>query len=180
MADTVLRLRMLRNLTTWLEGTDAATFGVLDAAGSTLTDFTDRVKRGRIMFGDKDPLPMLSILEVPIPLDQIVPPPDSSYSSGAWELLIQGFAVDDSDHPTDPAHVLMAAVKKRLAQAKIQTKAYRESGIGDFKVFGMKQITGMAIGAGVVRPPDEVSSKAYFWLNLTLDVAEDLADPFED
>ena len=180
-SSVVLRLRILRNLQAWLEGTDAAAFGILDDSDNALTDFTDRAFRGRMTYGDKDPLPMLSILEVPIPLDQIVPPPDSSYSSGSWELLIQGFAVDDPNYPTDPSHVMMAAVKKRLAQAKVQTKNYRESGVGEFQILGMgPHITGMQIGAGVVRPPDEVSVKAYFWLNLTLDVVEDLLDPFED
>lgn len=127
---------------------------------------------GRSVFGDKGPVPMVSILEVPIPLDQIVPPPDSSYSSGTWELLIQGFVKDDKHKPTRPAHRLMADVKKKLALTKRRNR--------DFDLFGMgKHITDMRIGAGVVRPPDEVSAKAYFWLNLSLDIVEDLADPFE-
>lgn len=169
----VLRIRIQKTLQAWLEGIDGTLFSLIDETGATLTDMTGRVKRGRAAFGDSDPVPMISILEVPIPLDTIVPPPDSEYSKGAWELLIQGFALDDPDTPTDPAHVLMAAAKKRLAQAKMQNV--------DFDILGMgRHITDMRIGAGVVRPPDEISAKAYFWLNLTLDIVEDLAQPFED
>lgn len=172
MAD-VLRIRVMKKLQTVLEEIDGTLFGLTDEAGTALPTMAGRVKRGRLIFGDKDPIPMLSILEVPIPLDQIVPPPDSSYSNGTWELLIQGFAKDDAENPTDPAHVLMAATKKRLAGEKRKNR--------DFNIFGMgKHITDMRIGAGVVRPPDEVSAKAYFWLNLSLDIVEDLFDPFED
>lgn len=172
MAD-VLRIRILKKLQSVLEGIDGATFGLTDEAGTALPDMRNRVKRGRLIFGDKDPIPMISILEVPIPLDQIVPPPDSSYSNGTWELLIQGFAKDDPEYPTDPAHVLMAATKKRLVEEKKRNR--------DFQILGMgKHITDLRVGAGVVRPPDEVSAKAYFWLNLSLDIVEDLDDPFED
>lgn len=174
MAETeVLRLRILIALTKLLEGTgaDEPRFDIRDEQDQPLDDMTGRVFRGRVIFGDKDPVPMLSVLEVPIPLDQIAPPPDSQYSNGTWELLIQGFAKDDEDNPTDPAHRLMAATKKRLIDAKKQARS---------NILGFKDaITDMRVGAGVVRPPDEVSAKAYFWLNLALDVNEDLADPFE-
>lgn len=173
----VLRLRILKALTAWLEGVDGTTFGLIDEADVALTDMAGRVKRGRVVFGDDDPVPMLSILEVPIPLDTIVPPPDSEYSKGSWELLIQGFARDDPDNPTDPAHVLMAATKKRLAQAKKQNAGWPDYPDG---IWGMgNSVIDMRIGAGVVRPPDEISAKAYFWLNLTLDITENLDQPFE-
>lgn len=165
--DTVLRLRILRKLTTWLEGVDGVLFdlGVNDMAG--------RVFRGRVIFGESDPIPMLSILENPIPLDQIDSPSDSVDSTGDWELLVQGFADDDKDNPTDPAHVLMAATKSRLAELMQQNK--------DFAILGMgKHITKIRVGSGVVRPPDEISAKAYFWLGLSLTVVENLLDPFED
>ena len=42
-----------------------------------------------------------------------------------------------------------------------------------------RQVTKLYIGPGVVRPPDEVSAKAYFWLTITLDLAEDLEHPYE-
>jgi hypothetical protein len=166
MADEVLRIRILDAL-----AADIASIRKVDGYTHDLNP--DCVFWGRGIFGDKDPLPMISILEVPIPLDQVVPPPDSSYSSGTWELLIQGFVKDDAKQPTRPAHRLMADVKKKLALTKRTNR--------DFELFGMgNHVTDIRIGAGVVRPPDEVSSKAYFWLNLSLDIVEDLSNPFED
>ena len=165
MADEVLRIRILDALAAELEGISIANGYIHDLPPGA-------VVWGKAIFGDKDPLPMISILEVPIPLDQVTPPPDSPYSSGAWELLIQGFVKDDKDKPTRPAHRLMADVKKRLALVKRKNKDFNLLDLG-------KHVIGMRIGAGVVRPPDEVSAKAYFWLNLTLDIVEDLSNPFE-
>lgn len=170
----VLRLRILKALVAVLEetGRDEPRFDIRDENDQPLADMTGRVYRGRSIFGDGDDIPMLSILEVPIPLDQVPPPSDSPYSNGTWELLIQGFTKDDPENPTDPAHKLMAAVKKRLAEAKMVGKGYRYLGFN-------KAVIDLRIGAGVVRPPDEVSAKAYFWLNVSLDITESLDDPFE-
>lgn len=148
---------------------------ILDFSGAEDTP-ANRVFRGRAVFGAKDPIPALSVLESPIPLDQIPSPADASESSGPWELVIQGFFEDDKDHPCDRAYVGLADVKKRLAIEKkkvSQNKA--ENGI-----FGLGRVViGMNIGQGVVRPPDEISAKAYFWLTLALDIAEDLEEPYE-
>lgn len=139
-------------------------------------DANNKVFRGRLIFGENDPVPMLSLLDVPIPVDQLPSPKDSPVSSGQWELMIQGFAVEDRVNPTDPAHLLMADVKKRLSQLKTAANWRRPSdgilGLG-------RHITGLYIGSGVVRPPDEISAKAYFWLNMVLDLAEDLDDPYD-
>ncbi len=181
MADEVLRLRILAALQKSLAQISVTNGYVFDLdevvtleGENGPEDHYHRVKTGRAIFGDKDPLPMLSILEVPIPLDQVVPPEDSSYSNGGWALLIQGFVKDDLINPTRPAHRLMADVKKRLAWEKRRNR--------DFDILGMGEnhITDMRIGAGVVRPPDEISAKAYFWLDLTLDITEDLSNPYED
>jgi hypothetical protein len=162
MADDPFRLRVMKALTAALEE-------VLIANGYKY-DLKGAVFRGRITFGDKDPLPMVSILEVPLPLDQVPSPSDGSVAAGGWDLVIQGFVQDDKKHPTDPAHILLADVKKRLALEKRR--------LVDGSAFGYKQISGMTIGPGTVRPPDENSAKAYFWLSLTLDLAEDLLDPY--
>jgi hypothetical protein len=156
------RLKVLKALTAALEE--------ISVAGGYQTDLAGRVYRGRIIFGERDPIPMVSILEVPLPLDQLVSPRDSKDLAGGWDLMIQGFVEDDFRNPTDPAHVLMADVKRRLAQEKRR--------VNDGTAFGMREISNIRIGPGVVRPPDEVSAKAYFWLSLVIDMVEDLADPF--
>lgn len=165
MADDPLRLRILKNLTASLEQISIADGYKHDMDGS--------VFRGRVIFGEGDPLPMLSILEVPIPLDQTPSPSGSTDSKGLWELLIQGFVLDDPENPTDPAHVLMADVKKRLAVERRRYHDYQILDLGE-------HVTNIFIGAGTVRPPDEISSEAYFWLNISLEVVENHFDPYED
>lgn len=128
---------------------------------------------GRALFGDDDPDLAITILEVPIPIDQAAVPPDSPYSKGEWALLVQGFVPDDLHRPTRPAHVLMADVKKRLAIEKLRN--------ADFELFGMgDHVINMRVGPGVVRPPDEISARAYFWLDVSLQIVEDLSNPYED
>lgn len=129
-----------------------------------------RVFRGRLIFGANDPLPMLSILEVPIPVDNLPSPKGSTADVVSWELMVQGYAQDDHTNPTDPAHRLMADVRQRLALERQKVQ--------DYEALGSKCVIDMKIGAGVVRPADDVQAKAYFWLGLTLDIAEDLADPY--
>lgn len=164
-----LRLEIHKRLTSALQE--------ITIANGYKVEIGDNVFRGRIIFGTTDPLPMLSILEVPIPLDQLPPPGDAPMSTGRWELMVQGWVKDDKLNPTDPAHVLMADVKQRLA---LEMKKANYIGADSRGILGLgRQVTKLYIGPGVVRPPDEVSAKAYFWLTITLDLAEDLEHPYE-
>ncbi len=133
-----------------------------------------RVFRGRLVFGTNDPLPMVSILEPPIPTEQEVSGRENPMTHGPWEIIIQGFVEDDFLNPTDPAHVLLADVKKRLAQEKVRMQ--RDP---DHRLFGIREISDIQLGPGVVRPPDEASSKAYFWLSIEIGLAEDSANPYD-
>jgi len=162
-----LRLRILQNLTKTLE----QTVYQYDPNVPPQT-LEGAVFRGRVIYGDDDPEVLLSILEAPIPVEQVGSAPDSTASTGDWELLLQGFVQDDFENPTDPAHYLMAAAKVRLAYEKARNR--------DFDILGLgNHVTDLRFGAGVVRPPDEISSKAYFWLNITLEIVEDLSKPYE-
>jgi hypothetical protein len=42
----------------------------------------------------------------------------------------------------------------------------------------LDQVTKITTGIGTVRPPDEVSAKAYFWLLIVLEIVEDVTDPY--
>ena len=170
-----VRLHILK---TMCEGIRTITPGngyVLDLSGAEGTA-DNKVFRGRALFGHDDPIPMISILESPIPLDQLEPPRDGELQYAPWELVIQGFFEDDKDNPCDVAYVGLADVKKYLASEKKKANADRAEDM----IFGLgRVVAGMAIGQGVVRPPDEISEKAYFWLTVTLDIAEDLNEPYE-
>jgi hypothetical protein len=157
------RLRVLQSLTTVLEG-------ITPANGYT-HDLTGRVFRGRDIFGEDDPVPMVCILEAVEEKPQLASPQSSGESAGPWELQIQGFVEDDRMNPTDPAHRLMAEVKKRLIEERTRERQRNILGMGG-------RITELKISHGVVRPADEISGKAYFWLRLTLGLVENLLDPY--
>lgn len=138
-------------------------------------DMRGRVYRGRGVFGDETPVPMISILEAPIPDEPPAQPGSSTSQQVRQQLVIQGFVEDDRFNPTDPAQLLLAETKSVLAveRAKLDWDKPEDGILG----LG-RTVIDLYIGAGVVRPADEISDKAYFWLNLTLEFVEDLADPF--
>lgn len=163
------RLRVLKSLTAVLEDITVANGYHFDLCGA--------VFRGRDVFGNSDPLPMVSILESILEKDQLAARPGGSAQAGPWELLIQGWTDDDDDNPTDPGQYLMADVKQRLAiEARRPFPEPNRRGCDPLGMDG--KITGLKFSTGVVRPADEVSSKAYFWLKLELDMVENLLEPY--
>lgn len=170
-----VRLHIIKTMCEGFRTITPANGYVMDFSGAEGTD-DNKVFRGRTIFGANDPLPAISVLESPIPLDLIPSPADSALSAGPWELVIQGFFEDDKDNPCDQAYVGLADVKRYLALERKKVNAHRD----EDAIFGLgRVVTGMNIGQGVVRPPDEISAKAYFWLTLALDIAEDLEEPYE-
>lgn len=160
------RLRVLKALT--------ATLQQITPANGYAHDLSAAVFRGRDLFGDDDPVPMLAILEAPDEMNQLDSPRGSGDQAGPWELLIQGFVEDDIANPTDPAHILLADVKKRLAHERRKA--------GDYKV-GILDMKGLVdkleFTPGVARPADGISGKAYFWVRVVLTVVEDVTLPYE-
>ena len=158
------RLRLLKNLTAILQS-------VVPENGYT-NDLRDKVFRGRTLFSDGDPVPMVVILEAIEQQQPVRSDPRESVSNSPWELLLQGFADDDKDHPTDVAHVLMADVKQALAKHRLDDPRGRN-------LFFMNgRVTDFKVSPGVVRPADERSSHCYFWLKLSIHLVEDMADPY--
>lgn len=160
MADP-FRLKVLKAITDALE--------TITPANGYQNNMVGAVFRGRTLFGQGDPLPMISILEAPLQPDQMEVPRNSRVGFGDLTLLIQGFVKDDPMNPTDPAHILLAEAKKALAKTDTRGNIL---GLGS-------EIDAIRIGGGTCRPPDgEVSDKAYFWLPVSLSILEDLDDPF--
>jgi len=157
------RLRVLDALTECLKG--------ITVANGYSTDMAGAVFRGRVRFGTDDPLPMLAILEPPEGEDPDLAAESSAKAKSDWPLVIQGFVKDDFDHPTDPAHMLLADVKRALIKQRTGADARNILGMGG-RVYGLR------IGAGTCRPPDDISDKAYFGLPIVLRIAEDLENPF--
>lgn len=134
-------------------------------------DLSEAVFRGRQYFGNQDPLPMVAILQAP---QQDEPNKANSASARylrSMNLLFQGFAVDDPDHPTDPAEVLMAEVVQCLSGIPEEIAKAPEMNWN-----GVDQIE---IGPGICRPPDqEISSVAYFWLQTKVWYVENSRSPY--
>jgi hypothetical protein len=174
MADTK-RLLMLKALTTHLETE-------VSIANGYNNDLAGKVFRGRMYYSEKMPLPSVSILDAlnPDRFPRKAGEQDKAASASQHEgyvLLVQGWVEDDELNPTDPAHVLMGDVKKALAKINKgghplrpldQHAAYLLGGL----------VTRIDIEPGTVRPPDELSAKAFFWLRVAVGFAEDLNDPF--
>lgn len=149
-----------------------------------LQDYTDaggrtnqlRVFRGRDLYGDNDPLPMISVLE---DFKSREDEEDDPYPYGSqqaqrneFRVLIMGFVRNDQDNPLDPAYHLSAEVIKCLAESKVK---YDILGLGAEK----PSVDKMVIGAPVHRPADnDISSVAFFFLKLRLTLIEDLENPF--
>ena len=161
MADTK-RLAIAKALTALLENEVAVSNGYQH-------DLAGKVHRGRVTFGIREALPRVALVET---LN-----PDREPMRAGWQptqkdtliLLVQGHAEDDAENPTDPAHLLMGDVKKALAKIGLTTSEHHMLG-------GL--IAGFNMEPGIVRPQDEVSSMAYFYLRVRLEVVEYLADPF--
>lgn len=184
MADP-FRLRVMKALTAALKEITPANGYVHD-----LSDFVDadgitksRVYRGRVWFGDDDPLPMVCILEPPYPQEASRSASSNVKRTGEWEIAIQGFLPDDPENPTDPAYGLVADVMKALVLEKDRRRSplIRTPdilGLGGFNG-EINSVTELQVEPGFVRPADEISAKAYFWLNIKLVVAEDVSKPFD-
>lgn len=131
-------------------------------------DLSASVFRGRLAYGPNDPIPMVSILEDPRAVDLLAAQGIATVK-GEWTLLIQGFCEDDLENPTDTAHYLAADVRAALAPLASPVGHTRNYlGLGASRPC----VDAIQIGFPIVRPPDDFSAKAYFWLPLKLKLVE--------
>lgn len=136
-------------------------------------DLTERVFRGRVWFDTEDPIPMVSILEGLMPdANPLTAGFGEEDQTDKWTLIIQGWVEDDVENPTDPGHQLMACVKQALGKMRRQSNNQELAGTA------FDSVGEVVIGPGVVRPPDNVSGKAYFWQRITLTMIEQVDSPF--
>jgi hypothetical protein len=148
-----------------------------------LSDYTDtagrenqlRVFRGRDLYGDNDPLPMVSVLEDfrSREDEEDDPEPKSAQvQRNLFTILIMGFVPNDQNNPLDPAYQLSADVIKCLSGAKVK---YNILGLGN----NLPSVDKMIIGSPVHRPADnDISSVAFFFLKVRLSLIEDQENPF--
>lgn len=165
MSEIPIRLRVQQALSASLEQ--------ISIANGYKNDLSGHVFRGRDVFDDEDETPLIAILESPDEPDQQLPPRGNTERKSRWSLFVQGWADDDKSNPTDPAHYLLADVKRRLAYEVTMLRQHNALGMG-------KRIDNIEYSPGVVRPPDAMSNKAYFWLKLVITLVEDDFEPYAD
>lgn len=161
------RLRVLQAL--------QASLREINPSNGSIYDLSQNVFVGRDIFGDDDPVPLVCILES-VDEDPSIPSAnDNPNRVGPWPLLIQGFIeAQEGDQPLAPAYRLSAEVERQLAKERM--RCGREN-----NALGMQgMVDRIYFSKSIVRPADgQVSDKAYFWLRLTLNIAENLLDPYE-
>lgn len=157
MADSK-RLQILKALTTHLE----------TVVGY---DLVGKVWRGRTRPADESQQPFLIMFEMPPEAEDRT---DRQMRKMPWYVGIQGYIRPDRNHPTDPAHNLMAAVKAKLGEV------LDEGGSGmpgaNFMLGGL--VEDIEVDGGMCFEADETTNCCYFALKLTLTLAENLGDPY--
>lgn len=137
-----------------------------------------RVVRGRLFLGDSEPDCMISLLEPPNAVEAIPNRgSDNIKRVTEWDILVQGWARDDNDNEDcDLAYALAADVHRKLATV-LQARQRGRPGAMDILGFGPK-ITSFKIGSPVIRPSEEVSGYGQFYTILTMQIVEDIGNPF--
>lgn len=145
-----------------------------------LASVPNSVQRGRLLYGDDDPVPLVGIVEPPVNDLSFFAGMNGETRADNWRLIIQGWVQDDRIHPTDKAYDLAADVEKALSRI-IDTSSPSRSGMGtakptypdDYMLGGL--IGGLRIEQPICRPAqDGVSSKAFFYIPIVIQVATDI------
>lgn len=136
-------------------------------------DLSNKVFRGRADFGTETIRPFVGIFEVRP--DDNVNRADSAVQKDVWILGIQGVVTSANDHPTDPAQNLLADIRKAIGQVLKPDSPVQPN---PMHMFG-DLVNDMRIDGGMTFCPEEDQSVAICVLKLTIDLSEDLENPYE-
>lgn len=143
-------------------------------------DLSANVFIGKRTFGDTEPMPAVTLLEIP---DIQIPgtrPESSASQIGEWEFFVQGFIkATDPLNPTVDAYNLMADVTKALSDIlNPENNPRHGSSPNAIYMIGGK-ITRFEIGGFHVRQSDEAPSQSNFYLRIRTQVVEKLIQPYD-
>lgn len=145
---------------------------------TALVNIDGNAFRGRTRMGSREPLPMLSLVQAPEVEINFEAVGDGTQRQHQALYLLQGWIEDDTENPTDPAHLFLAETKRVLALILDEDSDYHMLQ----HVHPDKEpiISGLDIAFGLVRPPEQtISDKAYFWLPIRIGFVEDLTAPYD-
>lgn len=146
-------------------------------------DLNGAVSRGRALYGDETPVTYIALLEKPRQLLGEGGGEQKTVYQGPWDILIQGFARDDSMHPLDPGYELLAHVEQKMARVIQEAPSGMRGGMYPEDYFlGLKElINSFGFIMPIVRPPDnDVSNTAYFFMPVSIGLVTDMASPFTE
>lgn len=165
MADSK-RLQILKALTAQLQ--------TITVANGFTTDIGNRVYRGRPDFGSETDKPFIGIFEIRPEGSPLYA--DTDVEKDNWSLGIQGVVEAGSEHPTDPAHNLLADIKRALS---IVVRRHTPIDPNPYENFG-GLITGLEIDGGVTYVTAEDQSAAVCVCKVDIGLVEELGDIYSD
>lgn len=142
-------------------------------------DLRQKVFRGRITIGSEVQMPAVALLESPQPFDAQHAGDGDLWKNEGWRVLVQGFSTDDKQNPSDPAYRLKAALQVQLSRVgRMRPDGSGKPLFPDDYMLG-NLISGLKIGQGVVRPPQEnVSQYAFCYIPLIINLQTDASNPY--
>lgn len=131
-----------------------------------------KVHVGRTVFDEKDGLPLISILEVPLPDEQRPNSPRSGFGnlSGKWDLVIQGWTRDERDPPDRIHNKDVYRLRQDIHCALAIERSKLQIPLDRPPLFGIRRIKDFTFERGVIRPDDDRSDTSFFWFPLTIDL----------
>lgn len=161
------RLLVLKRLQALIEGVSTDMF-----------DLTDRVYRGRNVIGEDVGEYAIGMIESPrVDAAAGYIGDHNDMMSDQWVILINGKCKPDSEHKTDRAYWLQAAVQEQLSRITA-TNSEGDPLYPDHWYLG-GLITDFKIGPPVVRPPEDVASaSSFFFQPLRLEVSRLVDSPY--
>lgn len=165
MADSK-RLSILKKLTTQLES--------VSIANGYQHNLDDKVFRGRATFGNETEWPFVSIFEIRPDLNPDYA--DETVQKDVWTLGVQGVVKSDSVHPTDPAHNLLADIRKALGQVMDMGAPHDDN--PDYLLGGL--IAEMKVDGGVTFVPEQMQEVAVCIVKVSIQLVEDMRDTYEN
>lgn len=170
MSDTK-QLAILKAITTLLEG--------ITPANGYDYDLTGKVYRGKVVFGDSEVPPFVTILESLRPDAQpMAAGVEKMVREEEWELLVQGWAITTQANPIDALYGLKGAIEKRLSRMIATDNLGDPVAPLNFWLGGL--ITGARIGPGVVRAQTpQTAGKEALYLPVVICYVADVSDPWD-
>ena len=136
---------------------------------------------GKRVLGDTDPMPAVTLLEIPdIQLPESRPETGDAQNTN-WEFFVQGFIrATDPNNPTLDAYNLMADVTKALSGIMDPKNDPRHGSTPNGALYLLSgKVVRFDMGGFHVRQSDEVPSVSNFYLRIRTQVVEKLTNPYD-